>query len=202
MNLGLCITISHQIGQKFALNSDKKCDNAINCRLTATICTNYARTSQFVNSVHSLCNVFGNNDRDYTVYGFVFFADCCVAFDSDEICIVSGKQLSIICNALSSPVTTSIRSSSMMSFSFQLQTGEIVTCESSPCQCDIVNETALQLTCDYLPASYINANLSCYLQDSPSMSLWAPVHVRGNVCSGLTLFFKLNIDDAHLTAFF
>jgi len=72
-----------------------------------------------------------------------------------------------------------------MLFAFHLQTDNTVTCASSPCDCGVINETAVQLLCQYLPADYDHANLSCYSQDDASISVRAPVHVRGNARSCL-----------------
>ena len=111
--------------------------------------------------------------------------DCFVGFDTDEICIDPRTWLSVFCSLLSSPVAASRVNSSVMSFAFQLRTGDIVTCESSHCHCAAVNETAVRLSCQYLPTNYDNATLSCYFRDDPSISVQAPVHVRGNVRGGL-----------------
>ena len=120
---------------------------------------------------------------DITVWSVAF--DCIVVFNTDEICIDSGTELHIICSLWPSPITTSVHRSSSISFAFQLQTGDVITCESSPgCNCHIMNETAVKMSCQYLPAEYDNSSLSCYLQDNPSISVQAPVYVRGNVCIG------------------
>jgi len=108
---------------------------------------------------------------------FIGLIICFVVFDTNKICIASGTTLNIICHSRSHPVSTI--NSSALSFAFHLQTGETVVCQGSPCQCPVVNRTAVQLTCPYLPANYDNANLSCYSQDDPSISVKASVHVRG-----------------------
>jgi len=92
-------------------------------------------------------------------------------------------RLNIICGLWSPDVATS-NISSLIVFAFHLQSGATVTCHSSPCQCNVVNATAAQLSCDYMPASYDNADLTCYLRHNLSVSVQAPVYVRGKYCSG------------------
>jgi len=48
-----------------------------------------------------------------------------------------------------------------------------------------MNETAVKMSCQYLPPEYDNSSLGCYLQDDPSVSVQAPVYVRGNICTAL-----------------
>jgi len=112
----------------------------------------------------------------------VCFIDCDVAFDLDEICVSLGLMLKVTCSKLSPAVGSWIGGSHAMSFAFHLLNGQVVTCGSSPCQCVDVNITAVQLSCPYLPMEYDHANLSCYVQDHPFVSIRAPVYVRGNPC--------------------
>ena len=120
---------------------------------------------------------------NYTVicsYGYwSAVIDCLVAFNTAEICIGSGTRLVIYCHT----VSTAAIDSSAISLSFDLQTGATVTCERSPCQCDVVNATSVRLICHYLPMEYDNASLSCYSLDDPSVSVKAYVHVRGRFAS-------------------
>jgi len=139
-----------------------------------------------------VCRVRCKTSYAYTQLIFWSSAvDSFVAFDADEICIDSRTQLSVICSLRSPTDNTSSYVFSTILFEFSLQTGDIVACETSPCRCRAVNETAVQLSCPYLPADYDSANLSCYVLEDPSVSIQAPVHVRGKEC----IAFQRNLID-------